>query len=69
MRSRLAVVLVCAVVLALGACAPAGGGSAGPATVDDVLASLQGLAFRDFLDASYKEFRGMTGLGLAITHG
>jgi uncharacterized protein (DUF885 family) len=74
MRSRLAVVLVCVAGLTLGACAPAGGGSAGPVTVDDVLASLQGLAFREFLDASYKELllrnpEVVTSLGLSATFG
>ncbi len=74
MWSRLAVVLVCVVVLTLGACAPAGGGSVEPVTVDDVLASLQGLAFREFLDASYKDLllrnpEVVTSLGLSATFG
>ncbi|MCX6095043.1 MAG: DUF885 domain-containing protein [Candidatus Bipolaricaulota bacterium] len=75
MRSRLAVVLVCVAVLTLGACAPGGGSdNVAPRTLDEVLASLQGLPFREFLDASYKEMllrnpENVTSLGLSAAFG
>ncbi|MEN6369686.1 MAG: DUF885 domain-containing protein [Thermotogota bacterium] len=74
MRSRLAVVLVCVTVLSLGAWVPVDGGSTEPRTLDQVLAGLHGLSFREFLDASYKEIllrnpENVTSLGLSAAFG
>ncbi len=72
MRSRILPVLVCAASLCLGACAPVASGSAGAGSPDDVLAGLQGLPFRQFLDASYEQIllrnpEVVTSLGLSAS--
>jgi uncharacterized protein (DUF885 family) len=74
MRSGRVVVLVCVAVLALGAWVPVDGGSAEPRTLDQVLAGLHGLSFREFLDASYKEIllrnpEAVTSAGLSAQFG
>ncbi len=74
MRSRLALVLACVAALYLGAWVPADGGSAELKALDQVLAGLHGLPFREFLDASYGEIlvrfpESLTSAGLSAQFG